>query len=177
MFNIMPEGMRRSTLAKQDAPKPGKVSRDTYDVTGETPYKIDELKPGKLWQVTYTFENMALTDKATKKKAKASGMDPTSEAYHSKCLQAAAQFGDEVVEVVKKDLKTSEEWFRKENVTNEELVEACKELKCFVVKLNSGSLLLYSTIRIREEVGFGTWLDSLGKLEWIVVASSYHTLF
>jgi len=178
MFNIMPEGMRRSILAKQDAPKPGNVSRDLYDVTGETPYKIDELKPGKLWQVTYSYENKALTDKAAKEEAKGFGMDPTSEAFHDKCLKAAAQFGDEVVEVVKKDLKTSEEWFRKETLTNEELIEACKdtELKCFVVKLNSGSLLLYSTIRIREEVGFGTWLDSLGKLEWIVVASSYHTL-
>lgn len=177
MFDLMPESMRRSTLAKQDAPKPGKVARDLYDVTGETPYKIEELKPGKLWQVTYTFENMSLTDKAAKEEGKAFGMDPTAESYRSKCLEAAAQFGSEAVEVVKKDLKTAEEWFKKETVTNEELIEACdSELKCFVVKLNSGSLLLYSTVRIREEVGFGSWLDSLGKLEYIVVASSYHTL-
>merc|ERR1719309_1150954 len=98
------------------------------------------------------------------------GMDPTAESYRSKCLAAAAQHGDELVEVVKKDLATAEEWFWKETHTKEELVEACK------VKLNNGSLLLYSTVRIREEVGFGSWLDSLGKVEWIVIASSYHTL-
>ena len=29
---------------------------------------------------------------------------------------------------------------------------------------------------IRDEVGLGRWLDRRGKVEWIVVASSYHTL-
>ena len=49
-------------------------------------------------------------------------------------------------------------------------------LRTFVVKLNSGNLLLYAPIRIRDEVGFGKWIESLGKVEWIVVASCYHTL-
>jgi hypothetical protein len=45
-----------------------------------------------------------------------------------------------------------------------------------VVKLNCGSLLLYAPVKVRDEVDFGSWLDSLGKVEWIVIASSFHTL-
>ena len=46
-----------------------------------------------------------------------------------------------------------------------------------VVRLESGSLMLYAPARIRDEFDFSSWLDSLGTVEWIVVASSYHTLF
>ena len=49
-------------------------------------------------------------------------------------------------------------------------------LRMLVVRLESGALLLYAPVRMREEVGFGTWLDSLGRVEWIIVASSSHTL-
>ena len=76
------------------------------------------------------------------------------------------------------------------------------QLNSMVVKLNSGAILLFAPVRVRDEVslhnetqkrdvrqdlglrcsfdciqvGFGAWLESLGKVSWIVVASSFHTL-
>ena len=71
----------------------------------------------------------------------------------------------------------AKEWDKKETFTDEEMLEIySNRLRTFVVKLNSGNLLLYAPIRIRDEVGFGKWIESLGKVEWIVVASCYHTL-
>ena len=32
-------------------------------------------------------------------------------------------------------------------------------------------------VRIREEHGFKTWLDGLGRVDWVVVGSCYHTLY
>ena len=122
---------------------------------------------------------MSLTNQKAKEEAKSFGMDPTSPKYQEKCLQGAAQFGEKAVEVAKKDLETAQYWYNKEIITDEEIFKAgslSKTLRCIVVKLNSGSLLVYAPVRIREEVEFGTWLDSLGPVEWIVVASSYHTL-
>jgi len=178
MMSLMTDGMRKKMVTKQNAPKPGKdAPRDRFDCTGESPYKTEEIKPGKIWQVSYDMENMSLTNKAAKDEAKAFGMDPTSEKYKKNCMQGAAQYGEKAVELVKKDLEQAEFWYNKETITEEEVFKAAKNpLKMFVVKLNSGSLLLYTPVRIREEVGFGTWIDSLGPVEWIVVGSSYHTL-
>jgi len=178
MMSVMPDSMRKSSVTKQNAPKSGgEAIRDRFDLTGKTPYKIEELKPGKIWQVTYDTENKSLTSKKAKEEAKAFGMDPSDEAYQEKCLKAAALHGDEMVEVAKKDLETAKYWSNKETITDEEIIEAGpNQLNSFVIKLNSGSLLLYAPVRIRDEVGFGDWLATLGKVEWIVVASAYHTL-
>ena len=32
-------------------------------------------------------------------------------------------------------------------------------------------------VLIREEHGFKAWLDGLGRVDWVVVGSSYHTLY
>jgi len=179
MFRIMPDGMRKQTVTKQNAPKPGASPRDKYDCTGESPYETEEVKPGKIWQVKYYTEVMSITKSGAKEKAKAFGMDPSNETFRRKCVKGAENFGEEAVKMVKKDLETLEYWFNKETITNEEVSDVCEfpSLNSFVVKLNSGSLLLYAPVKIREEVGFGAWLDSLGPVEWIVVASSAHTLF
>merc|ERR1719285_587930 len=50
-------------------------------------------------------------------------------------------------------------------------------LNSLVVKLNSGAVLLYAPVRVRDEVDFGSWLESLGSVDWLVVASSFHTLY
>ena len=47
----------------------------------------------------------------------------------------------------------------------------------FVARLGPSSLLLYCPVRVREEHGFKAWLDSLGSVDWVVVGSSYHTLY
>ena len=76
------------------------------------------------------------------------------------------------------------------------------QLNSMVVKLNSGAILLFAPVRIRDEasqlnltsesiccliekkttqsmfqVGFGAWLEGLGtEVAWIVLPSSFHTL-
>ena len=149
--------------------------------------------------MSYRLENRSLTSKKAKEEAKGFGMDPTSESYRQKCLAAAAELGPQFVERTKLDLATAAEWYNKENATEAEvwssflihrdsetsgltpLLQALETtetnvLRMLVVRLESGALLLYAPVRMREEVGFGAWLDSLGKVEWIIVASSSHTL-
>jgi len=177
MMNWMPEGMRRSTVTKQNAPKPKKKIKDLYDLNGTTPYKTEEIVPGKLWEITYTFENSARFDKDAKNEMKAFGMDYSSETCIKKILEGAASHGENVVETAIKDIQIALEWAEKKSFTDTEMLEAYgNKLKTFVVKLNNGNLLLYAPVQIRDEVGFGTWIESLGKVEWIVVASCYHTL-
>ena len=154
------------------------IPRDWYDLTGVSPYTIEEVKQGKIWQVRYEKENLALSNKKAKEEAKAFGMDVTSEKFQEKVLKSAAPFGEDVLEVVKKDLETAKFWYTRDSITDEEIFQAGSfpVVNMFVVKLNSGSLLLYAPVRIRQEVGLVDWLASLGPVEWIVVASSYHTL-
>ena len=176
LMRLLPESMRRKMVTKQNAPTADQ-GRDLYDCTGKTPYNIKEIKPGTIWQVEYIMEQTTLTNKEAKLKAKEFGLDPNSKDYQEKCLQAAALFGEEALEVAKKDLETAKYWFNRDEIGDDEVFKAGhKPLRGFVVKLKSGSLLLYAPVRIREEVGFGSWLDSLGQVEWIVVASSMHTL-
>jgi len=149
-----------------------------YDLSGETPYTTKEIEPDKIWEVSYRLENRSLTSKKAKEEAKGFGLDPTSESYRQKCLAAAAELGPQFVERTKLDLATAAEWFNRENATDAEALETTETnvLRMLVVRLESGALLLYAPVRMREEVGFGTWLDSLGRVEWIIVASSSHTL-
>ena len=130
-----------------------------------------------MWEVTYDVENKALTSEAAKEEIKAFEMDPREEKFQERSLKAAALYGDEALEKTKKDLETAKFWYNKETFNGEEIFEAgAAPLKMIVVRLNGGSLLLYAPVRIRDEVGFGDWLDSLGPVEWLVVAASGHTL-
>ena len=178
MFNKMPDEMRRSAMSKTNAPKPGKMSRDMFDITGESPYEKEEVVPGKVWVVTYRHEDKGATDKDTKNQMKAFGMDPTAVSYQARCLEAAARHGPDAVAACKKDIEKAVKLFRKETYTDEELKEVMTfRLRMFVVRLDStGSLLLYTPCRIREDAGLKAWLDSLGRVDWIVVGSSAHTL-
>ena len=161
----------------QNAPKPKKKIKDLFDLNGTTPYKTEEIVPGKLWEITYTFENSARFDEDAKNEMKAFGMDYSSETCIRKILEGAASHGENVVETAKRDIQIALDWAEKKTFTDTEMLEAYdNKLKTFVVKLNNGNLLLYAPVQIRDEVGFGTWIESLGKVEWIIVASCYHTL-
>ena len=177
IFSKMPDKMRRSAMTKTNAPKPGKPARDMFDITGESPYEKEEVVPGKLWAVTYRHEDKGSIDKDTKKQMKALGMDPTAESYQGKCLKAAAKLGPEALAACKKDIEKAVSLFRKETFTNDELKELMThKLRMFVVRLESGSIMIYTPCRIREDSGLKAWLDSLGTVEWIVLGSSAHTL-
>ena len=45
-----------------------------------------------------------------------------------------------------------------------------------VVKLDGGGILLYSPVRIQRDSDLWRWLEQQGKVEWIVLGSSEHTL-
>merc|ERR1712241_1220963 len=108
---------------------------------------------------------------------KAFGMDPTSPEFRKKVLEGAATHGPRAVEVCKEDIEKSVKIYNKKTWSDEELKEVLtSKLRMFVVRLSSGSLLLYSPCRIREDAGLKAWLDGLGRGDWIVVGSCYHTL-
>ena len=177
IFNLIPDSWRKSMMSKQNAPKPGPLLRDMFDLRGESPYEKEEVIPGKVWSVTYRCEDGGVTREDRKKEAKAFGMDPSSAVFQRKCLEGAALRGPRAVEVCKKDLEKSLKLFNQKTFTDEEVEGMMNtKLRMFVVKLNSGSLLLYSPCRVREDAGLKSWLDSLGRVEWIVVGSCSHTL-
>ena len=107
--------------------------------------------------------------------AKIIGIDVNSEEFERKMLRGAAKFGEEAVNMVPKDLETARYWLSKETIADEDVFKIpANNVNMMVVKLNNGSLLLYAPTRIRDETGFGAWLDNLGKVEWVVIASSEH---
>ena len=177
-YQLMPTSWAHKAYVKQNAPDPTKFTRDLHDLTGESPYTRVEVVPGRLWEVTYLTENMALTDKKTREGMKVLGIDPTSEVFKEKALAGAASHGPEAVELCKKDLVTALEWYNKTSLTSEEERLAFSDKKrMYVVKLESGELLLYNVIRVREEHGFKAWLDGLGRVGWVVIGSCYHTSY
>ena len=91
------------------------------------------------------MEDKALSSKAAKEEMKAFGMYPADDKYQEKCRKAAALLGEDVLEVANKDLETAKFWYTRDTLTGEEIFEAGpSSLKTFVVKLNSGSLLIKS---------------------------------
>merc|ERR1712107_718038 len=133
---------------------------------------------GKVWSISYTQENLGMTDESQKQGAKLFGFDPMSESFETKCFAGAASHGPEAVEICKKDIKNAREWHSKTTFTDEELRKACNnQSRMSVIKMNSGGLILYNPVKIREEHGFKSWLDSLGNVQWIIVGSCAHTLF
>ena len=45
---MMPASMRKNAVSKDNAPNPAKLRRDLHDEFGETPYKTEEVVPGKV---------------------------------------------------------------------------------------------------------------------------------
>ena len=124
-----------------------------------------------------------------------------------KVRAGAASDGPKALETVEADLVSVTSMFNKEEWTMEErfTIPPPMQLNSMVVKLNSGAILLFAPVRIRDEasqlklktsaaseennpkhvpafkfntqVGFGAWLEGLGtEVAWIVLPSSFHTL-
>ena len=132
---------------------------------------------GKIWRFTYAMEDRSKIDAKAKKQAASFGSDYSNPEVQKKILAGAASDGAKAVEVAKKDLEKMLTWWNKKDWTMEERFDPpAFKVNSTVVRLNSGGLLLYAPMRIREEEGFAAWLESLGKVEWIVIGSSFHTL-
>lgn len=176
IHRIMPDSWRKSAMSKQNAPDISDLAKDLHDFNGESPYKTEEVVPDKVWSVTYTFEDKSMCNEKAREMMAAFGMDLRSEEFKNKVLEGAGSHGPEYVDLCKKDLENMLEYYNKTEYTDEEVRKTFNEELCmFVVKLNSGSLLLYSPVKIREEHGFKSWLDGLGKVEYIIVGSCFHT--
>ena len=158
---------------------PTQVPYDQFDCLGSSPYTTEEMREGKIWMITYATEDRSSIEIKDKEQAKNMSMDFGNDEVQKKILAGAATEGKKAVETVTKDLEQVVARWAKTEWTMEERFTASPPVKLnsFVVKLNSGSLLLYAPVRVRDELEFGVWLEQLGKVAWVVVASSYHTLF
>ena len=180
-MNMLPDEMRKNQLSKKAAPH-GK--KDRFDYTGESPYTMSEVVAGRLWQVAYDQEEgLWVSAKGHKEAMGFMGLQPMTESFEERLIAGARVQGEEFVDVAKKDLLTIRYWAAKHERGDTELsTEDIASmpyfvLNMFVVKLASGGVLLYAPVTVRAEVPqFAKWLDDLGPVEWIVVASGSHTL-
>ncbi len=117
-----------------------------------------------MWQVKYDTGMSVFMDKTRRERAKGLGFDPKDPSFTSKVLAGAEQYGKKAVEVARQDIQKAVEVWAKESFTVEELLQlSIFKLNSFIIKLKSGSLLLYAPIKVREETGFAEWLDTLGR--------------
>ena len=105
------------------------------------------------------MEDRSKIDPKAKKEAANFGSDYSNPEVQKKILAGAASDGAKALEVAKKDLEKMLTWWRKKDWKMEERFDlpAFKAIWT-VVRLNSGGLLLYAPMRIREEEGFAGWL-------------------
>ena len=133
-----------------------------FDCLGESPYTVTEVVLGRLWKIKYEFVKGFIGSQA---RNKSFGWNPLDPNFSDKVLASARQFGPKAVEVAHQDLAKAVDLYGRESVSDQDLFanSFSRSVNSYVVKLRSGSLLLYAPVKIREEVGFGQWLDSLGE--------------
>ena len=175
-FGILPESLRHTILLAAAAPSPKNIPRDRYDILKESPYTIEEVNSG-VWKVGYDRENHFMVNKEAKMQAKILGLDIGTEETAWKVMQGAEGFGREFSAIAHKDIKDARYWDEKQTIEDEDVMKVAKITEnMIVVKLNSGSVMLYAPVKIHDETDFGQFLEKLGKVEWIVAPSSEHTL-
>jgi len=175
-FGILPESLRHTILLAAAAPSPKNIPRDRYDILKESPYTIEEVNSG-VWKVGYDRENHFMVNKEAKMQAKILGLDIGTEETAWKVMQGAEGFGREFSAIAHKDIADARYWDEKQTIEDEDVMKVAKITEnMIVVKLNSGSVMLYAPVKIHDETDFGQFLEKLGKVEWIVAPSSEHTL-
>ena len=175
-FGMLPESIRHSLLLAAAAPGPGSVPRDRYDILGENPYTVTEVRSG-VWQVGYDRENHFMTKPAVKEQMKLVGLDFQKEETAARIMQGAEGYGRECSAVAHRDIALVRSWDKKDKIEDEEIMKIARwRENMMVVKLNNGSVMLYAPVKIHDETEFGNFLKELGKVEWIVAPSSEHTL-
>ena len=130
-----------------------------YDCLGESPYLVTEVVADRLWRVKYEF----VKGSAGVRVASALGWNPMDPDFAANVLSGASQYGEKAVEVAHKDIEKAIDVFGRETMSDLEYMKSCsRSMNSYVVKLKSGSLLLYAPVKVRDETGFGQWMDSLG---------------
>jgi len=178
-FGMMSTEKRINMMAKSNAPKTA-VTEDFYDIFGTNPYEITEVVPNRIWRVKYSMVSQGPFSPSEKKGMKMMGMDYGSEASEKVILESAAAMGPQAVEQAKKDVQRIRDVdaMIAQQGKNKETIKAVSANKTnmIVVKLNSGGLLLYCPVRVREDSELASWLKDLGPVKYVVMGSSYHTL-
>ena len=119
-----------------------------------------------MWRVKYEVAAGFVASPEAKEQSKAMGLHPDDPNYASRVLAGAQEFGQKAVELAHKDMEIAADVYARESIGDEELMSLCPWwLNSYVVKLKSGSLLLYAPVKIRDETGFAEWVDGLGRLE------------
>ena len=179
MFTFSLEFKTKSNVIFQGAPKKDNPVLDLYDCKGISPYKVEEIVKGSIWQVSYKMETFMMTRADDKQAMAILGNVPTLDEYQQKVELAAKEFGGEAPKVLEYDLQKAIKNYEKKSWTKDEIFDIPPfEVNMIVLKLNSGGLLLYAPVRVHKEVPelLSSWLETLGPVKWIVVASSAHTL-
>ena len=80
-----------------------------------------------------------------------------------------------------KDIERIIKNYKKPSWTAEEKFQVPTfDLNMIVIKLNSGGLALYNPCKLHKKDApqlIADWLDSLGPVQWLINASSAHTMF
>jgi len=173
VFSWFPKSIRQSLFVKPQAPTADMLPLDVFDVLEEDPYTIEVVETDKIWRVEYMR----------------GGSDPAGLSFfgiandktnYDKILRAAELEGKQAVEQFKQD------WARFVDALSIDPEKGKKGEYCrimraplymFVVKLESGDILLYAPIKIRDNTNLSKWIDELGIVKYIVIGSGSHTLY
>jgi len=171
--SCIPHPLLNMAQIKNMAPSPDKVPPDFFDLFGENPYTVNELKPGKVWVITHKGKNFFYSTEEGKMGLKLLGLDLENEEVKQKILAEAAKEGQ--TELAKKDLETAQRILKipEKEMTKEDL-KACGpwSQNMTIVKLNNGGVLLYCPVRIHPDME--ELIASIGQVEWIILGSSSH---
>merc|ERR1719268_97548 len=151
----LPASWKKKMLVGQSAPDPEKEVRDRFDLTGKSPYtRIEELKEGKVWNITYEMENMLFTDPKALQGFKMLGVDFDSEKFATKVKAGAAKYGEAMERLAEIDIATAKEWAEKAEkgqIPTEDIFKLPPwSLKTVVVRLNSGGLMLFAPAKVQD---------------------------
>ena len=178
MMSWIPGPVRNWLGVMQARPKEADRPRDLFEDLKEDPYTVETVVEGKVWKVGYkTADGLFVTGEGVSK------FKAFVDLAGEEARRAVQEVGEDVGagERVAKDL---ERWDEVRKVGREEGKAGAwaraghNVMNMFVVRLNGGGVLLYSPVLVRD----GSSLDGLireagDEVKWIVMASSYHTLY
>jgi len=165
-FGNLPSAMRGAILQQP----PELNLPDERAVTGQSPFKFTEVVAGKVWLAEYTYQPEARMGKMFIGRA-------ASSKGQKELLDRAET--EEELELLREDVKKAQKCCKMSSAEVAQggwLKEGFKMFNSMVVlSTSNGGLLLYSPVKIDEECK--SWLDKLGRVDYLVSPSGSHTLF
>eukprot|EP00929_Paragymnodinium_shiwhaense_P117881 TRINITY_DN8934_c1_g1_i1.p1 TRINITY_DN8934_c1_g1~~TRINITY_DN8934_c1_g1_i1.p1 ORF type:complete len:412 (+),score=79.99 TRINITY_DN8934_c1_g1_i1:123-1358(+) len=161
--NCCSDKRRHNCLASVMAPKPSQA-KNPADV--DEKYKnseVTEVVPEKVWlaEVHSMLDKNAVSDMKN-----GMGLDLTKAGMHCP---------PKMQEMVEKDVQQLKEFCKCKNDRDRVAKGGVVGFSMMVAKLKNGGLLVYNPGHMHDKVKL--WLKSLGKVEFIVTGSAFHTLY